>query len=71
MILQMTSKIPFVSVIFRAQVTLETGMVNTTPLHVIKIGPMMNESLATRFAFGITSLRGRNVRMLMFIKTSD
>ena len=67
----MSSKIPFVSVIFWAQVTLEMGMVNTTPLHVIKIGPMMNEFLATGFAFGITSLRGRNVRTLMFIKMSN
>ena len=70
-ILQMSSKIPFVRVIFRAQVTLETGTVKTTPLDVIKIGPMMNEFLATGFAFGITSLRGRNVRTLMFIKTSN
>ena len=71
MILQMSSKIPFVSVIFRAQVTLETGTVNTTPLRVIKIGTTMNEFLATRFAFGITSLQGRNVRTLMFVKTSN
>ena len=70
-ILQMSSKIPFVGVIFRAQVTLETGTVNTTPLHVIEIGPTMNEFLATGFAFGITSLRGRNMRTLMFIKTSN
>ena len=71
MILQMSSKIPFVGVIFWAQVTLETGMDNTTPLHVIEIGPTMNVFLATGFTFGITSLRGRNMRTLMFIKMSD
>ena len=67
----MSRKIPFVGVIFWAQVTLETGMINTTPLHVIKIGATMNEFLATGFAFSITSLRGRNVRKLMFIKMSN
>ena len=71
MILQMSSKIPFVCIIFWAQVTLETGMNNTTPLHVIEIGLLMHEFLATGFTFGIPSLRGRNMRTLMFIKMSD
>ena len=31
----------------------------------------MNEFFATGFALGITLLRGRNVRMLMFIKMSN
>ena len=70
-IFQMSSEIPFVGIIFRAHMTLETGMANTAPLDVIKIWSKMNEFLATGFALGITSLWGRDVRTLMFIKTSN
>ena len=70
-VFQMSSEIPLVSVIFRTHVTLETGTVNTAPLDVIKIWSTMNEFFATGFALGITSLRGRNVRALMLIQTSN
>ena len=46
-ILQMSSEIPFVGIIFRVHVTLETGMVDTAPLDVIKIGSTMSEFFAT------------------------
>ena len=70
-IFQMSSEIPFVGIIFRAHVTLEPGTVDTAPLDVIKIGSTMSEFFATGFALGITLLLGRNVRMFMFIKTSN